>query len=652
MPQSLDTQIDSVIGFDLGDGESALATCPVSNDSEPVDLKVVDQSPSFLTCVAHDARGEILLGSRAVEATTAAACHITFKCRPDSQGPHFLELAGTFFREVLKRAHAAGVDLSRSLITVGHPAGWRPPEVKAFTSSIRGGETWSVTSVPEPRAAFLQFKDGGKLTARQLQQAVLILDIGSSTTDVTVMVNLFQQPIEFGHNALGGRLIDRLMVRRYVEDGADRAKIEEILDKHPHIYAKCEYACRRAKEKFFDEEEFFRSTDERVRCLVELDSERLFRPAYLAADIDSMLDAPLPELDGSGWRDAYRTLLEHVRERCAASGVQPQTIAMTGGGSRMEFTRRICREVFPEATLAVDVRPHLTIACGLARAGRWELRHARFLAELDAVGKRVSEAFRSTFDRFLEETLGPLSNDFARQVVRQGMLDWREGRVATLDEIEVRLQVLGNEWGRMETARSIIQQGCRKWTAEALREITPQLESVCNRYGLPMESLAIDFDSTAGINATHLSAARPGDFTQHVALAAGMLATVVSIKVTPIAMTAVMATLLKGTLLASLLAGPMGLIVMGTLTVGAFFLGKDKAESVVRSAELPLMLRSMILTDAKLQAVADDAAVAARGELAKVLPEDFKNEFIAEASGVARGVLQQRMQDALILIKA
>jgi molecular chaperone DnaK (HSP70) len=60
----------------------------------------------------------------------------------------------------------------------------------------------------------MQAKEAGKLDYDKLRSAVLIVDIGSSTTDFTLVKSLHEIPLDFGRNALGASLIDKAIFAR------------------------------------------------------------------------------------------------------------------------------------------------------------------------------------------------------------------------------------------------------------------------------------------------------------------------------------------------------------------------------------------------------------------------------------------------------
>ena len=107
----------------------------------------------------------------------------------------------------------------------------------------------SVRIVPESRAALMTALEQGYLSIEDTKASVLIIDIGSSTTDFTYCRDLDAQDV--GHNVLGSGLIDTEIFNLNLARQKDRKKIEQLIAKYPHYQPIMEYWCREAKEAYF-----------------------------------------------------------------------------------------------------------------------------------------------------------------------------------------------------------------------------------------------------------------------------------------------------------------------------------------------------------------------------------------------------------------
>jgi len=79
------------------------------------------------------------------------------------------------------------------------------------------------------------------------------------------------------------------------------------------------------------------------------------------------LNQPLPELGHKSWIQSFREAVSEAKEKLEQQGIVTKVVLMTGGASRMQFTRQIC-EFFPESQVRPDPEPERCIALGLARA--------------------------------------------------------------------------------------------------------------------------------------------------------------------------------------------------------------------------------------------------------------------------------------------
>jgi len=61
-----------------------------------------------------------------------------------------------------------------------------------------------------------------------------------------------------------------------------------------------------------------------------------------------ILNQPLPELGHKSWIQSFREAVSEAKEKLEQQSIVPKVVLMTGGASRMQFTRQICEEFFPE----------------------------------------------------------------------------------------------------------------------------------------------------------------------------------------------------------------------------------------------------------------------------------------------------------------
>ncbi len=94
------------------------------------------------------------------------------------------QFVGKVYETVVSEKKIAGGEQTKFL--VGCPSGWSSEVRHEYKEVLQHAGLGQVDIVAESRAAFLDARSSGDLgDVRQLTGAVLIIDIGSSTTDFT-----------------------------------------------------------------------------------------------------------------------------------------------------------------------------------------------------------------------------------------------------------------------------------------------------------------------------------------------------------------------------------------------------------------------------------------------------------------------------------
>ncbi|MEU8816763.1 hypothetical protein [Actinoplanes sp. NPDC048796] len=359
-----------VIGLDIGDGESCLAWAPLDR-SEPT--RIYTRQPSMersiVTAVAQSPSGR-LIGDDAVTRHGATNFSVNFKEVPNSaETPAAVVFAQSLlaeFRECHPEVVADGVAF------VGHPAGW-PAEAVASYGRHLGLLGLPVRLMPESQSALLHVRDRCQ-DDRRLER-VLIVDVGSSTTDFTVVEDLSPRNLPVGA-ALGCRRIDQELAGRVRAALRHDTALMAALDAEggPEFLL---LACRWAKEAQFS------GRSRRIMDLREACEER-FRPIVAAAwtwllnlEIAPMVAAP------GGWGEKFRTALAEAANLLGDR--PPRLVVLTGGGSRMPIAGRLCREVFPASELEHDDDPSFAVARGLVSNGQQQAVVRRFRRDVSGL---------------------------------------------------------------------------------------------------------------------------------------------------------------------------------------------------------------------------------------------------------------------------
>ncbi len=172
-----------------------------------------------------------------------------------------------------------------------------------------------VTVEKESRAAFLHLKESriSEVDAERLMQNVLIIDIGSSTTDFTIVSRMQARPIEDFGLSLGAGLIEemiyeRTLLRMEKETPDELQRLEDVFQKFPHFKRQCLIACREGKEKYFSIPELYLSEDQPVDCSLKFRTIKPpieFEPCIHRDEMEKILALPIKALNGQSWKEAF-----------------------------------------------------------------------------------------------------------------------------------------------------------------------------------------------------------------------------------------------------------------------------------------------------------------------------------------------------------
>ncbi|MEU2563672.1 hypothetical protein ABZ626_30740 [Streptomyces longispororuber] len=530
-----------VIGFDLGHGETAVATLWSSADGEP-HVEDISRTPSRVhpTVVAlcrTEAEGTTtLVGEQCFAALSAQLARVpedppTGLVAGDTEFYLAFKHAGLdartrratdlFIRQVardLALERTEGVETAGILkITPGTqlhwvfgiPSGWDEGEYEEYERLLRSTVTslfpgHSVEMVPESRAAMLYARESEefKNAEQELMGAVagrgtvLVMDMGSLTTDYTFVSGTGELPVSDWNSRFGASLVEKELLRRVVADHRDRTLLEEALVHDPLQRARLEFACRRAKERYFGlspEELRLNPGPRRLGGddVITRSGELIEVSIRLSPSLmDDILDAPLDEL-GRSWRTAFREAVEGVRDKLMKeTGRPPDVVLMTGGASRMRFAQEICLDAFGAGKggtqVLLGVRPEHAIAKGLAIAGRTRRRVEAFLEEVAELADYRVPAIIGDNLEALGLALGKVTVDgIVDDQVCPAVVRWREGELRLLTDIAVEVAKKREAYLKSPAGQAKLKDVTRAWYAGITAVIDREAAAIAHRYGIP-----------------------------------------------------------------------------------------------------------------------------------------------------------------------
>jgi len=625
------------IGYDLGHGETAVTRVYGGSSREPEILEYNGER-SFVTAVAKNKQG-VRIGAQAVNLAAFGSGRdkvwLKFKSR-DVSGRATLEptklFTKTLFDDLAEDKKINGMKDSRFI--VGCPSGWNDADRADYQKLMASTGLKTVRIVPESRAALMTALEQGYLSLGAARGSVLIIDIGSSTTDFTYCVDL--QAEDVGHNILGSGLLDTLILERNLVRQPQRKKIEKLLAKYPSYRPVLEYWCRLAKEQYFNGT---RAPVELIRRL-PIAGGILFEIRMDKGDEKAILAAPIKALNGFTWPKTFDYALKESLTQLGARA--PETVLLTGGASRLPLVAPACEKAFPNARVVRGAEPEFAIARGLAWLGRFEYLHAGFktaVEELVVPGGPVFERAQAA-SAGLGDIIAPvLVDELIEACVLPAFRDWRKGEVKRLSDVEGALDTRVQNWLSSEAASAQLRPVISDWFAALQREIEQITDPLCREHSLPAMVLSLDDSAQISRHLEGLSVAAPhvASLENDTALAGTTLATIL-----------IGVLLAQAHLLAPLLANPIGIAVGGVLSIGGFFFGKKALEGKLRAANVPSFLRPL-LTDRRVRKAARAKREDLINAVATAWNEDAADRFAQDLIATLKSAFLQRANERAVL---
>ena len=586
MQHATDYNSSEIIGFDLGHGESAVTIAMTRALTEPQVLDVQGRK-SMITAVAHHPSRGTLIGEDAYTAKNLSNLRIRFKS-PHLDQQRVREPIRLFAEKVYRILTADGKIKGKgeSHFIVGCPSGWNLQTRAGYALLLKEAGMSPVTVMAESRAAFLNAKEAGDLNVKeeQLAGSVLIIDIGSSTTDFTAVQSLKEYPIDFGQNELGAGLIDVAILEHTLHTHKNRQDLLRLFSQAPHLKAKCELRCRKVKEMYFSNEEKYREEPAQDVELIEAEKDILFQVKMAQPEMEVILSAPLPDLNRRSWKEAFQEALQVSKER--TKNLPPQLVLLTGGASRMGFVRTLAEGVFPEARVLLGAEPEFAIAKGLAWAGRIDQKTKAFRDEVDGVlqSEQVAGIVRSKLPDLLSALAATLAQKLPDQFVIPAFTDWQKGQIKTLAALEPVVESRLDTWLASPKGKEALALPVIQW----FDSLKPQIESltnpICDRYHIRRSSLSLPSSKAWG------GKIPPGLFDPKKMLALDDFADILNLIVS-----SVVGTIMGGTGTALLLKGPVGWVVGFLFAAVVLAFGKDKALDYLKNTDFPVFTRKLVL---------------------------------------------------------
>lgn len=277
---------------------------------------------------------------------------------------------------------------------IGIPSDWGNDDMNQYQKMAEAAGIPNVVILKESQAATLfarkfMFDNNGKaLSDEALNNGLLLIDIGSSTTDFTFIKGLDAQHwgIELGAKYIDWIFLDYAIQKtdfRYSAADSEQARIAMSSLKNGHIFK-----CRKIKEHHFSLCDFQNKTtmvDSSFRCGIPGGKNYRFEVSDDNGNITEELINQLLDFDPAykfpiskcelwgklSWREHFRKALYEIQDKWNINRGKI-SIVITGGASRMYFIDDDIRSVFgsaPPCFFGSDDQRSFSVVKGLAWAG-------------------------------------------------------------------------------------------------------------------------------------------------------------------------------------------------------------------------------------------------------------------------------------------
>ncbi len=564
------------IGFDMGDGESAVAAFEHGSGIEPLILPVC--SVKSLLSAVGTVRGEIVVGERAYTDALADGLSVRFKSRFTTD-PSSYEDVTRFVRGVLRDLSDSGQLRLDDRFVVGCPAGWSAACRLRYRELLMRAGMVDPQVVSESRAAFLyaRYARTVAMDIDLMNESALVADIGSSTLDYAYIVDGRETGIgTFGETNLGGGILDAAILRRAVEKSREKEAIESVFAQCRSWYSYCEIQARRLKEEFFSATS---RKDQSVKKQLRIcyDGVQKLTLEVTKSEMEQVISQPLPELSGRSFLDSLRSSLENARRITADR--PPRLVLLTGGASRMPFFRDLCAEIFCDAIVVSCPEPEFSIAKGLAYAG-WideNLSAFRKAIENEVTDERISSVAKEALPTLLPSVSKTLTDLVLNEAAIPIAGQWKNGAIRTLGEMNEQISKRARRVLSSSLAQEALSPVLNDWLQSIEADLQALVDPICDRFDVARKQMKLDLTATAS-----------GDLSVNASEWMGMS---VARTLLSVIMSITIGALCGGGGLALVASGPFGFLAGAVLGVITALLGWQVVSGLLLKADIPVIMR-------------------------------------------------------------
>lgn len=726
--------LETYVGYDLGDGETItdlvkLETGKKTSKTVFDDMTMPDTTISGLampSVFAYDESGRVVFSQTiAADPDMVSNIMVNFKRRPsdllnkqlqvsDAELIDFLKKSSDWpsasvwpagnteqmlrFKEAViaftngiftdpnyaARLRSAASSSEEIVFCVGHPTNWSTLDVEIYKlilkNSVLGtglyeGKKSSMIVEAESRAAYLYAKDLNAFSSLPAGRSVLLIDIGSSTIDLTAMTaSANNHQYNSGSNYLGARSIDFIIRKWYLEKLQQQPLMwtmyQSLLKNNPTIPGAMTLSCRLAKEKVYSSpagiaQIYFgpfpgvKLTAKELDAIIESTPVAAVLQEYIQLD-----SAEAARMGSQSWKQLFKAFLAEKKAEMQRQNIKVAHIILTGSASRMTFVPGIVREVFNDISsdsLMYDMDPSRSISKGLALVGPTDVLSKVFEKKLNhLIDEKMPKIVESNIPA-LGKDMGKVIADILTPKMKGRIKEWRSGDIRTLNQMNAKIKTDCSDANleKLLSNDSSYKKTIEKWLREKVgKDIAVELKALCEEsgvHGIETKDLNIMTMPQITIGSIPLD---PLSFMDTISVVVALIAGVISaVSITTImaVITFVLSLISESLALSLFLAlvgmGPVGWgilavvvgLVVTVLVSGGFDAVKGLFLDKVMDWDLPGIARET-MTDDKIDKSFTDANLPKQIEDA-FKKQELKNEIVNKVSLNLKDQVAKRAQD-------
>ena len=611
--------MDKFYGFDLGDAESAITRYDKNKDVAPEVLSIND-TKSFITAYALLKDGKLLIGEGACYDPDAVKRKDRFKSKflVDPQASKDIK---SFASGVLGELYLNG-DLIKgddSSFYIGCPAGWDKVAREEYRSIFEKTGYPPTKIISESRAAMVSACQSKHLQVGYdiLNKPVLVIDIGSSTTDFAYIMGGKEVELKTGGEVfLGGGIMDEILLEESIKLSPNENKIRKIFEESEPWLSYCDFAARRLKEKYFSEEEYWKDK----KCSQSISIHQGLIPTKLVLQIDekiadTLINKKVERLDNKSFKEVFIESLVQAKE--AIIDKQPELIFLTGGVSKMPIIRSWCQEIFDNAVVVSSNEPEFSVSSGLAWCGKIDDDLASFKEEISLLvdSSTVEQIVESHISELYHDSVETMVEPILEHVALPISERWRTGKIEKLAEIDNIMEEEIDTWLHTDEARELLMKPVSKWLKNVAYELEEYTMPICVKHNVPYSSLSLN--SFMSMSDIEINVEAKNIFA--VEEITWLIDATISI---------VVGLLCGGGGVALIANGLPGIIAGAVVSLLILALGKDKMQEMLLNSNIPTAMRRLV-PKSYLKARLDTISKEVKDNLYEKLEQEKNDEISA-----------------------